>query len=158
MAQKLLRTRRTFQHLLPVNSTGLGRASVASLAAGKGEDGLDGTDRRRPSSRSVVAEAVNVISLDALFGLLRMYVILRGDAVPLADSERSDCEEKLRRNLTKERGGAAAAENDDVGGSGKGDEVGVDDSASLSPRAVRAFFDPPRVVLQGRFGRGGGDC
>ena len=34
-----------------------------------------------------VAEAVNVVSLDALNGLLRIAVILRGDAVPLSSDE-----------------------------------------------------------------------
>lgn len=59
LAQRLFRTRTTFQHLLP--PTGGGAA---------------------------VAEAVNVVSLDALDGRLRITVILRGDAVPLSPAER----------------------------------------------------------------------
>ena len=70
LAQKLLRTRRTFQHILPVNTTGLG-----SLI-GEG--------------REAVGEAVNVISLEALWGLLRLSVILRGDAIPLTLEERTN--------------------------------------------------------------------
>jgi hypothetical protein len=74
LAQKLLRTRRSFQHVLPVNSTGLG--STAATVAAPGGD------------RPVVGEVVNVVSLDALWGLLRTTIILRGDAVPLNQTER----------------------------------------------------------------------
>jgi hypothetical protein len=70
IAQKLLRTRRSFQHILPTNSTGLG--------------GLLGEGRK------VVAEAVNVISLEAFYGLLPIFVILRGDAIPLTFPERTN--------------------------------------------------------------------
>mmetsp|Transcript_864 Transcript_864/g.1780 ORF Transcript_864/g.1780 Transcript_864/m.1780 type:complete len:258 (-) Transcript_864:162-935(-) len=56
-----------FQHLVPFNATGL------SLAL---------------RSETAVAEAINVISLDALDGLLRIAIILRGDAVPLSLEER----------------------------------------------------------------------
>ena len=64
LAQKLFRTRKTFQHLLPYNETGLAR-----------------------HSETAVAEAINVISLDALNGMIRITVILRGDAVPLSSEE-----------------------------------------------------------------------
>lgn len=63
LAQKLFQTRAMFQHLLPLNVTGLCLSSEA------------------------VAEAVNVVSLDALGGLWRITVILRGDAVPLSSDE-----------------------------------------------------------------------
>ena len=36
-----------------------------------------------------VAEAINIVSLDALNGLLRITVILRGDAIPLSSDERN---------------------------------------------------------------------
>lgn len=65
LAQKLFRTRKTYQHLLPLNQTGLSREASADA----------------------VAEAINVISLDALDGLIRAFVILRGDAVPLTLDE-----------------------------------------------------------------------
>ena len=67
LAQKLFRTRAAYQHLLPFNSTG--QSSFL-----------------RPEE--AVAEAINVVSLDALDGLLRVTVILRGDAVPLSIEER----------------------------------------------------------------------
>jgi hypothetical protein len=93
-AQKLLRTRRMLQHILPTNTTGLVQDPKA------------------------VAEAVNVIVLEALFGLIRLTVILRGDAVPIADTPPSS--KPLLPNL--------------------------------SNLAVRAYFDPPRIVF-GKKGR-----
>ncbi|CAB9507323.1 expressed unknown protein [Seminavis robusta] len=66
IAQKLLRTRRSFQHLVPTNSTGLTKTF------------------------SAVGEAINVISLEAFAGILRISVILRGDAIPLTLAERSN--------------------------------------------------------------------
>ena len=99
LAQKILRTRRSFQHILPTNSTGLG-----SLF-GEG--------------RKVVGEAINVISLDFLGGVIRMSVILRGDAIPMTLEERN--------NTTRV-------------------------AQPLSPLAVKALFDPPRIVV-GRTGR-----
>ena len=94
IAQKLLRTRRMLQHILPTNTTGLVQDPKA------------------------VAEAVNVIVFDALFGLVRLNVILRGDAVPVADTPPSS--KPLLPNL--------------------------------SNLAVRAYFDPPRIVF-GKKGR-----
>jgi len=61
LAQKIFRTRKTFQHILPYNSTGLARYD----------------------EETAVAEAINVISLDSPDGLLRATVILRGDVIPL---------------------------------------------------------------------------
>lgn len=66
IAQKILKTRRTFQHILPVNTT------------------------TGPCDSRAVGEAVNVVSLEALFGLVRVTVILRGDAVPLTLEERTN--------------------------------------------------------------------
>mmetsp|Transcript_35600 Transcript_35600/g.78020 ORF Transcript_35600/g.78020 Transcript_35600/m.78020 type:complete len:371 (-) Transcript_35600:870-1982(-) len=112
IAQKLLRTRATYQHLLPVNSTGYLPTS-ANYAA------------------SAVGEAVNVISLEALFGLIRLNVILRGDAIPLSNDERKQCEEEAA-SRAKERGL-------------------VNKVGKLSSLTVRAKFDPPRIA----FGRKG---
>lgn len=69
LAQKILKTRRSFQHITPTNSTG--RGALVS------QDG-----------RAIVAEAINVISLEGLGGLCRCSVILRGDAIPLNITER----------------------------------------------------------------------
>jgi hypothetical protein len=74
LTQKILRTRRTFQHILPVNETGHGAWKVQT-----GEGELD-----------VVGEAVNVVSLESLWGLVRATIILRGDAVALNATERID--------------------------------------------------------------------
>lgn len=74
LAQKLFQTRATFQHLLPFNATGQVRSEEA------------------------VAEAINIVGLDALGGLLRATVILRGDAVPLSSEEL--CEMNTNRTIT----------------------------------------------------------
>ena len=66
-SQKMFRTRATFQHLLPLNSTG----------------------HSQLRNDMAVAEAINIVSLDALNGLLRITVILRGDAIPLSSDERN---------------------------------------------------------------------
>ncbi len=70
---KFFRTRRTFQHLIPTNTTGLGLIR----------------------NENIVAEAINVISLDAFFGMIRLNVMLRGDAVLLTDQERKNMPFKL---------------------------------------------------------------
>ena len=100
IAQKLFNTRKTYQHLLPYNQTGMSCNS------------------------SAVAEAINVISLDALGGLIRASVILRGDAVPLTSETLKD----MNTNRTLK---------------------------TLSNLTVRAYFDPPRIVLGKRKSRGG---
>ena len=94
--QKLFRTRGTFQHLLPFNTTGLSQSIYA-------KDG--------------VAEAINVVSLDALNGLLRATVILRGDAVPFSREERNQM--NANRSI----------------------------STPLTNLVVRAYFDPPRIYF-----------
>ena len=77
IAQKILKTRKTYQHILPYNSTGLARC--------------DG--------ETSVAEAINVVSLDGLAGLLRATVILRGDVVPLTLQELKDMNTNRTINL-----------------------------------------------------------
>lgn len=99
IAQRLLRTRRTFQHILPPNTTGIGK----SLGEG----------------REVIGEAVNVVYLEALGGLVRLSVILRGDAIPLSLEERTNTTRVVQ---------------------------------PLSALAVKAHFDPPRIVV-GKNGR-----
>jgi hypothetical protein len=96
---RLLRTSRTLQHVLPTNTTGLMQDPLA------------------------VAEAINVITLQALFGLVSLNIILRGDAVPL-----------LALPQQQQQQSPLLLPN-------------------LSPLAVRAFFDPPRIVVgtNGRF-------
>ena len=115
LAQKLLNTRATYQHLLPANSTGSTQPQSSNSY-----------------TNGVIAEAVNVISLEALFGLIRLNVILRGDATPLSLEEREVCED-IAKHKAKDKG----VEN----------KVG-----RLSPLTVRAKFDPPRIVF-GRRGR-----
>lgn len=73
LAQKFLRTRRTLQHVLAVNETGIGAQKVVD------SNGLE---------RSAVAEAVNVIALEALWGKIRTTILLRGDCIALNNTER----------------------------------------------------------------------
>jgi len=70
-----------------------------------------------PKHSGSVAEAVNVITLSALRDSFRIHVILRGDAYELTEQERD--------NIVEER----------------------ETPGGLSPRTVRADFDPPRIVL-----------
>lgn len=108
LAQRLLRTRNTYQHILPFNTTGL--SSVSSSSSSQNTSDVAAT----------VAEAVNVITLEALFRLIRLTIILRGDAVPLTSEERTS--------------------------------IPPSDQLPLSDLAVRAYFDPPRIVF-GKQGR-----
>ena len=86
----LLKTRGTYQHLLPPPPP----PRRCDLSAESEQEDRQGGEGNAPagSDDAVVAEAVNVVSLDALFGLLSILVVLRGDAVPLSESERSNNE------------------------------------------------------------------
>ena len=106
--QKLFRTRSTFQHLVQFNSTGLSTYVGA------------------------VAEAINVVSLDALDGLLRATVILRGDAVPLSIEQRDE----MNINRTSSTSSSSLL-------------------TPLTNLVVRAYFDPPRIYFGKRRGRRG---
>lgn len=108
---RFVRPPRTYQHLLPSNYTGQGKLQVSITG--------NTTDDSRMAT--VVAEAVNVISFDSIFfNLIRLHIVLRGDAVALTESERKENERKYNQ--------------------------------SLSNFAVKAFFDPPRIVF-GKRGR-----
>ena len=105
LAQKIFRERRKFQHLLPVNKT---ESDLVKAAQKSGKCN---------STAPIVAEAVNVVSLDAFFGLFRLTVILKGDAIPLTYEDRI--------NIGREK----------------------NTPGGLSAYAVRAFFDAPRIIL-----------
>lgn len=77
-AQKILKTRRTFQHILPVNSTVTYEKDIGSIG-----------------------EAINVVSLDALWGWIRLTVILRGDVIPLSLGERTNTSRVVRPLTTR---------------------------------------------------------
>ncbi|KAL7524838.1 hypothetical protein ACHAWF_001106, partial [Thalassiosira exigua] len=112
-AHRLFRTRTPYQHLLPCNSTGLSGGFEKEK------------DAAAEAAEKAVAEAVNVISLDALGGLFRIAVVLRGDATPLSSEE--------LRSTNANRTDSSAAEADSL--------------APLSDLAVRANFDAPRIYL-----------
>ena len=91
--QRLWKIKRTLQHILP------------------------------PTNSNFVAQAINVIRLDCLWGLLPIWIMLRGDAVPLAQ----DCEAKNEKTTSKKTATSLLP--------------------NLSSRAVRAYFDAPRIAL-----------
>jgi len=109
LMQKLFRTRSTFQHLVQFNSTGLSSTYAEA-----------------------VAEAINIISLDALDGLLRATVILRGDAVPLSIEQRDE----MNMNRTSSTPSSSLL-------------------TPLTNLVVRAYFDPPRIYFGKRRDRRG---
>lgn len=94
LTRKLFRSRTSFQHILPPTATTAATTNTTTAV--------------------VVAQAINVISFEALCGVVRCTVMLRGDCTPLTRTEQTDL--------------------------------------SLSCLAVRAHFDPPRIVF-GRRGR-----
>jgi len=103
--KNLITIRRTMQHLVPLNSTVIQKQ--------ENHDENDG-GREESDKTNVVAQAVNVIVLDALWKLIRFTIILRGDAVPLSKQERQSTKMK---------------------------------EGPLTNLAVKAFFDPPRIIL-----------
>ncbi len=129
LAQRLLKTRRTMQHIVPVNSTSIGQLNFNvtnyELNRNKNKKKKKGSNTSTTSSeqdqeednyddvRPVVAEAINVITLDALWNLIRISILLRGDVVPLSNKERTSS--KM--------------------------------SQPLSNLAIKAYFDPPRIIL-----------
>eukprot|EP00587_Corethron_hystrix_P008307 CAMPEP_0113298668 /NCGR_PEP_ID=MMETSP0010_2-20120614/1018_1 /TAXON_ID=216773 ORGANISM="Corethron hystrix, Strain 308" /NCGR_SAMPLE_ID=MMETSP0010_2 /ASSEMBLY_ACC=CAM_ASM_000155 /LENGTH=329 /DNA_ID=CAMNT_0000151763 /DNA_START=76 /DNA_END=1062 /DNA_ORIENTATION=+ /assembly_acc=CAM_ASM_000155 len=89
VAQKILRTERTMQHLIAPEDASR-RFGRALLESGKG--GKEAAD----------AEAVNVIVLRGIFNLLIITVILRGDAVRLSEEERTEMTGRSGNTLTSE--------------------------------------------------------
>jgi len=105
-SKKLWVIRRTLQHVLPKRSMG--------------------------GPVEAIAQAINVIRLDLFFGLLPVWIILRGDAVPLSDSERNSKLEETISNIdapNKRRPKTPPLLPD------------------LSPSTVRVYFDRPRFAF-----------
>mmetsp|Transcript_3039 Transcript_3039/g.6579 ORF Transcript_3039/g.6579 Transcript_3039/m.6579 type:complete len:565 (-) Transcript_3039:80-1774(-) len=125
IAQRIFRTRNSFQHILPVNSTSLSPPN----------------NSRANATTAAVAEAINVVSLDALNGAFRVTVILRGDAVPLSKEELGTMNAN-RTSSEKKKSRANGGENETLDDGD--DDVSLD---QLSDRTVRAYFDPPRIFL-----------
>jgi hypothetical protein len=94
--------RRTLQHILPV------AAAVNN-------------SNNQTSALAAVAQAVNVIRLDLLGGIVPIWIVLRGDVVPL--SQEKDPGSSLSKTPL---------------------------IPNLTNRAIRAYFDRPRIAI-GRF-------
>jgi hypothetical protein len=113
LAQQILRTRRTFQHILPLsNSTR-----------------LSSQPNHLPHT---IAEAINIISLEAFFGYIRCMVILRGDVVPLRCLADNDTNNKTVSSSKK---------------SSSPNHTPTKYFRPLSSLAVKIFFDPPRIIF-----------
>ena len=117
IAQQLLSTKRSMQHVLPTNTTGLLLSSTTN----------------NTQHNNVVAEAINVIILRAFWGLFHVHVLLRGDAIPAVD-------DPPKRPRSKKKKKKKDKEDDLVASRAK--------LPTLSNRAVRVYFDPPRIVLE----------
>ncbi|KAL3918575.1 MAG: hypothetical protein SGILL_004170, partial [Bacillariaceae sp.] len=102
---RLWKVRRMLQHVLPTQQS---------------------TD-----SDAVVAQVVNAIRLELLFGMIGIWVVLRGDAVP------------LRRDEADKAAAAAEKEVEQSSRKGKGKPL----LPNLSDRTVRVYFDKPRIGL-----------
>ena len=119
VVQKYFTTRSAFQHLLPFNATGQSLSSSLSSSSSSAS-----SSSPPPSLLSPVAEAVNVVSLDAFNGTFRITIVLRGDVVPLSSGER---QERNTMNQTS--------------------PTSITVPIQLSNLAVRAYFDPPRIYF-----------
>lgn len=112
--------KRTMQHVLPP-------LPVVPAHTNNRDDSGDQNESVSVASKSV-AQVINAIRLELLWGFVSVWVLLRGDAVPL----------KLDPAWTK-----------------SSDEIGIDDSIkqkspskllpNLSDRTVKAYFDRPRI-------------
>jgi hypothetical protein len=102
---RLWNVRRMLQHVLPATPPLAAKANTTSTA-------------------SSVAQVVNAIRLDLLWGVIGIWVLLRGDAVPLAQ----DLAEKKAagQDSSPSKGNPALLPN-------------------LSNRTVRVYFDKPRI-------------
>jgi hypothetical protein len=108
--------RRTLQHILPLD------------------------DKSTSITKNAVAQAINVIRLDLLFGLIPVWIVLRGDAVPLDqdlnDNDNDDSNDSNDDYDTRNK---------------KKTKPNPTLLPGLSSRAVRAYFDRPRIAFGKRW-------
>jgi hypothetical protein len=101
-SQRLWKIRRTLQHILPL------------------ETNNNNNDNDNNSTNPLaVAQAINIVILDCLWGLLPIIIVLRGDAVPLSQDDPNKQQESKTKQLLPD----------------------------LSPITVRAYFDRPRIAV-----------
>ncbi|CAJ1929396.1 unnamed protein product [Cylindrotheca closterium] len=110
-SQRLLKIQRTMQHVLPLSSS----SSTSSSAKG-----------------AAVAQVINAIFLECFWGLLPIWIVLRGDAVPLNKIPKEEPSTKATTNKGKKKKSPPSL------------------LPGLSPRTVRAYFDSPRFAI-GKF-------
>jgi hypothetical protein len=131
--RKILNLQQTYQHILPTNHTGLGNQLVdlTRINAMLQEPKL--LDQSMPNI-PVVGEAVNALVFNALWSLLTVFVILRGDAVKLTTEERY--KNMIRVPVMKQSKQSKAQPS-----------LAQKQLFVLSPLAIRALFDSPRIII-----------
>jgi hypothetical protein len=95
-SQSLWNIKRTMQHVLPLNSE---------------------------KNDAAVAQVVNLIYLECLWGILPIWIILRGDAVLISKDNNEQVQEQYSKKKRQQL------------------------VPNLSKRTVRAYFDKPRIAL-----------
>jgi hypothetical protein len=104
-SQRLWKIQRTMQHVLPLNNN---------------------TNYSTTTNPSAVAQVVNAIYLECLWGLLPIWIVLRGDAVPISKDDNNEVQQEYSNKKRTEL------------------------VPNLTRRTVRAYFDKPRIAL-GKF-------
>jgi hypothetical protein len=127
--RSLWTVKRTLQHVLPP----LPSSSSSSSSSEKEEDGKEIT-----AAATVVAQVVNAIKLECLWGFVGIWVLLRGDAVPLKDDQEV--------NIIKEEESHTDSRNE------KKKKKNSKKSPrkllpNLSDRTVKVYFDQPKIGI-----------
>eukprot|EP00535_Pseudo-nitzschia_heimii_P007795 CAMPEP_0197194408 /NCGR_PEP_ID=MMETSP1423-20130617/29186_1 /TAXON_ID=476441 /ORGANISM="Pseudo-nitzschia heimii, Strain UNC1101" /LENGTH=353 /DNA_ID=CAMNT_0042647827 /DNA_START=252 /DNA_END=1313 /DNA_ORIENTATION=- len=118
--------KRTLQHVLPPLSE-----KPSEIKRSNKVDGQDGSFSVASKS---VAQVINAIRLELLWGFVNVWVLLRGDAVPLKlDPMYGDSKDDSELDDTKKKA--------------------VKLLPNLSDRTVKAYFDRPRIGVSVRGGK-----
>ena len=117
--RSLWTVKRTLQHVLP------------PLPSSEEEDD---DEKGKTVKATVVAQVVNAIKLDCLWGFVGIWVLLRGDAVPLKDDQEV-------KNIKEEESNGTKNENK------KNKKSPRKLLPDLTDRTVRVYFDQPKIGI-----------
>ena len=118
--------KRTLQHVLP--------PLPVKASKTRGSEDSDGENESLTVASKSVAQVINAIRLELLWGFVGIWVLLRGDAVPLKlDPVYTDNKDGSRLDNSKKK------------------EVKL--LPNLSDRTVKAYFDRPRIGVSLRGGK-----
>jgi hypothetical protein len=152
---------RTLQHVLPPLEVASSSSSSERGPDSEQQVQIKGSTSSSPAA--TVAQVVNAIKLDCLWGLVCLWVVLRGDAVPLW-SDQAVKRSPTTTSTTGDDDDGAATSDKDGGRTERTNRKRESPSTppplkllpGLSNRAVRVYFDKPRIGIRlGRFGGGG---